>query len=146
MFLRQKVMQTLQEGVAEGVFPGAVLLVARGKRVLLLSAVGNACLVGEKTTMSTRTVFDLASLTKPLATTLVLMRMVDREALDLDAPIGSLLGSEVPEDKRGLTTRQLLSHRAGLPDWRPFFLQLEAGTNAERKRRLHERVLREPLV
>jgi serine-type D-Ala-D-Ala carboxypeptidase len=67
----------------------------------------------------------LASLTKPLATTLALMALTDEGKLSPKATLGQLLPvAWLPPDKRPLTLAQLLTHRAGLPAWRPFFQEL----------------------
>ena len=67
---------TMKEAVEEGVFPGAVLLAAKGEEVLNHQAYGSASLVPGKRPMTLDTVFDLASLTKPLATTLAAMLQI----------------------------------------------------------------------
>ena len=67
---------TMEEAVEEGVFPGAVLLAAKGEEVLIHQAYGSAALVPGKRPMTLDTVFDLASLTKPLATTLAAMDLI----------------------------------------------------------------------
>ena len=73
------------------------------------------------------TVFDLASLTKPLATALALMVLADRGQLDLATPLGEVLPAAwLPPDKRPLTLGSLLTHRAGLPAWRPFYQEVLA--------------------
>ncbi len=70
-------------------------------------------------------VFDLASLTKPLATALALMVLTDAGRLAPDATLGEFLPvAWLPPDKRPLTLAQLLAHRAGLPAWEPFYLEV----------------------
>ena len=70
-----QVDQLMRQAVARAVFPGAVLLVAFRSEVVFRAAYGQANLfTGEK--MTERTIFDLASLTKPLATTLAVMNLV----------------------------------------------------------------------
>ena len=77
--------------------------------------------------MTLDTVFDLASLTKPLATTLALMVLAGRGQLDLATPLGEVLPAPwLPPDKRPLTLGSLLTHRAGLPAWRPFYQEVLA--------------------
>ena len=69
--------------------------------------------------------FDLASLTKPLATALALMVLTDAGKLAPDASLGEFLPvAWLPPDKRSLTLAQLLAHRAGLPAWEPFYLEV----------------------
>ena len=140
-----EVESLLQEGVAEGVFPGAVLLVSRSGRILLQHACGVLSRANPRRT-TTSTVFDLASLTKPLATTLAVMHLVQGGHLRLDDLLGVVLPAFAGTDKHPLTLEQLLSHTSGLPDYRPWFRELGTMPFWERRRRLQERLRSEPLV
>jgi len=92
------------------------------------------------------TVFDLASLTKPLATALALMVLADRGQLNLATPLGEVLPSAwLPPDKRPLTLRSLLTHRAGLPAWRPFYAQVLTAPAPARPALLERLVAATPL-
>ena len=108
------VNQLMQQGLREQVFPGAVLLVGRGDHQLFFEAYGKADLFSGRT-MTRETVFDLASLTKPLATTLAVARLVDQGRLAFDRPVADYLPELGGSDKAAITVRQLLSHRSGLP-------------------------------
>jgi CubicO group peptidase (beta-lactamase class C family) len=141
-----KTWDLLNSGVADGVFPGAVLLVSRAGHRLCFQAVGQAAIVPSPRPMTVDTVFDLASLTKPLATTLAVLILVSGGGLRLDASLTELLRSpSLPPDKAGITLRQLLSHSAGFPAWKPYYLELEGLRQTERKRRVRELLLEEPL-
>jgi CubicO group peptidase (beta-lactamase class C family) len=141
-----KTWDLLNSGVADGVFPGAVLLVSRAGHRLCFQAVGQAAIVPSPRPMTVDTVFDLASLTKPLATTLAVLILVSGGGLRLDASLTELLRSpSFPPDKAGITLRQLLSHSAGFPAWKPYYLELEGLRQTERKRRVRELLLEEPL-
>jgi len=96
--------------------------------------------------MERTTVFDLASLTKPLATTMALMKLVDEGNIDLDEPIQKVLDWVLPEDKSGLTCRLLLCHAAGFPSWHPFYLELEAFPLALRETQLRRWLMERPLA
>jgi len=141
-----RVEALLEKGRQEGVFPGAVLLVAQGGFRRIFLAVGKRALFPRPLPMEKETLFDLASLTKPLATTLAVMKLVDAGAIELDQPIQAILPHAVPEDKRGITPRLLLSHSAGLVDWAPFYLDLEGVAPKERKAVLRESLLELPLA
>ncbi|UCF95000.1 MAG: beta-lactamase family protein, partial [Desulfobacterales bacterium] len=69
------VEKLMRQGVAENVFPGAVLLVSQGNVVVHHKAYGRANIFSGRV-MTTDTIFDLASLTKPLATSLAIMKLV----------------------------------------------------------------------
>lgn len=135
----------MKGAVGEGVFPGAVLLVAKGEEVLIHQAYGSASLVPGERPMTPDTVFDLASLTKPLATTLAAMLQIARGRLRLDETIEELGGPFVFPGKEKITLRQLLAHSAGFPAWQPYYLELE-GWKGDRKAALRRMVQREPLL
>ena len=72
----ERVEHEMQSAVARGVFPGAVLLVREGERVFYLRAFGDRQLEPQRAPMQEGTIFDLSSLTKPLATGVALMLLV----------------------------------------------------------------------
>jgi CubicO group peptidase (beta-lactamase class C family) len=115
----------LEEAIARGVTPGAVAWVAEGERVLHRSAHGAAQIVPEREPMCLDTPFDLASLTKPLATALLAVLLERDLGLSPDTPARRLLPELDSQDHAGITLRHLLSHCAGLPAWRPLFLHAE---------------------
>jgi CubicO group peptidase (beta-lactamase class C family) len=135
----------MQRGVTDGVFPGGVLLVANEGRILFSDAFGLARLAPERL-MTTDTVFDLASLTKPLATTLALMLLVQEGKVNLDQGLGSMIPGFSRSDKEHVTVRQLLSHTSGLPDYVAYYKKLTAIKPSERKPALRALLIAEPLI
>ncbi len=135
----------LRQGVRDGVYPGAVLLAARAGEIIFLEAAGRRSLVPPAGPVRMDTIFDLASLTKPLAATPAVMKLVDMGRLGLDRPLGDLLDVPVPEEKREITLRRLLNHSAGFTDWHPFYRELEDVPLPERKAVLRRRLLDFPL-
>jgi CubicO group peptidase (beta-lactamase class C family) len=119
MIALDRVQETLEASRAAGAFPGAVALVRRHGEVLLHEAVGDAWVEPERRPMAPDTVFDLASLTKPLATTPVVLTLVERGLLDLDAPAGQYLPDLAGRDE--LTLRRLLTHTSGIRAWYPTY-------------------------
>lgn len=85
-------------------------------------AIGDAVRQPESTPATLQTIYDLASLTKPLITGLLCARMVEREELKLDRAVASYLPEFDQLDKNEITIRQLLTHTSGLPAWRPLYL------------------------
>ncbi|MBW1850629.1 MAG: serine hydrolase [Deltaproteobacteria bacterium] len=136
----------LAKGVNNGVFPGAVLIAANGGKLISFQAVGKRSLFFRSGSMKEDTIFDLASLTKPLATTLALMKCVDDGKIDLDQPLESLLVETIPEDKKSLTPRLIMSHCAGFSDWEPFYLKLVDYQLEKRKGLLRKWIMETPLV
>jgi CubicO group peptidase (beta-lactamase class C family) len=141
-----KVVRALMaESVEAGVFPGAVLLAAEKNRIVFFEAFGRARLLPERP-MTSETVFDLASLTKPMATAVSLMLLVQQEKLTLDQTLGSAIADFSGTVKEDITIRQLLSHTAGLPDYRPYYKRLMEHPPSERKSVFHKLLVREELV
>src|SRR5512135_3321152 len=78
------VENAFERAVAEGVFPGAVVLVSKDANIVYERAFGYRSLLPHKTPMELGTIFDLASLTKPMATTVAIMLLVNEKKLRLD--------------------------------------------------------------
>jgi CubicO group peptidase (beta-lactamase class C family) len=140
-----EVDRLMRQALSDGVFPGAVLLAARGGAVRRHAAYGVANLI-DRRPVSTATVFDLASLTKPLATTLAVMRLCQEGRLDPGQALAAVLPAAAEGDKRGITIAQLLAHTSGLPDYRPYYRELATLPAVERRPRLHQLLLGEPLL
>jgi CubicO group peptidase (beta-lactamase class C family) len=111
--------------------PGLSMAVVRDGRVVWAQAFGTR---GDsaRTPVDTATVFEAASLSKPVFAYLVL-RLADRGELDLDRPLAEMLEyPRIPRDERArrITARMVLSHRSGLPNWggEQLTLQFEPGT------------------
>jgi CubicO group peptidase (beta-lactamase class C family) len=134
----------MQAAVAEGIFPGAVLLVGTGKEIVFHQAYGRAALYPKPRPMRVDTMFDLASLTKPLATTLAAMEQIAQGRLRLDEAVEKRGEPFVYPGKEKITLRQLLAHTAGFPAWQPYYLELEKSA-VDQKAVLRRMVLREPL-
>jgi CubicO group peptidase (beta-lactamase class C family) len=113
----------LEEEIMAGSFPGATALVARGDEILADEVAGSAIVEPRTEAVTPDTLFDLASLTKPLSTGAILASSGD--ALPLDASPGRFL----PEWKRtrydGITLAHLLTHTSGLPAWFPLYVRGE---------------------
>lgn len=146
MMNKDRVEALLNKGVVEGVYPGAVLLVAFEGEILLFQQVGSRALVPKVLTMERDTIFDLASLTKPLAISLAVMKLIDSGRIELDQPLEDLLTKALPRDRKSITPRLLLSHSAGFVDWKPFYLDLDNIGPEERNANLREQLLNIPLL
>ena len=142
----KQIQGLLDNGTAEGAFPGAVLLAAYRGHVEFFAKAGFRSIVPRSLPMEKTTVFDLASLTKPLATALGVMKLVDRGTIELDRPLYELVQTAPLKDKRGLTPRLLLSHSAGLSDWKPFYMKLVQFEPECRKGLLREQIIDLPFA
>ena len=96
--------------------------------------------------MTTDTVFDLASFTKPLATTLATMVLVQDGRLDLDQTLASAISDFSGTDKAQIALRQLLSHTSGLPDYQSYYKELIKLPPSERKASLRRPLIAERLI
>lgn len=117
----KSVEDAFDEAVKQGVFPGAVLLVGRGDEVVYERAFGSRSLVPKISPMHTTAIFDLASLTKPLATTVIMMLLVSEKKISLDDRVTRFFPGFGVFGKHAVTFRHLLNHSSGLPHWKPYY-------------------------
>jgi len=106
--------EAANEAVASGEIPGVVVLIGRGDVILLQRAYGSRRLLPSPVPMTVDTIFDIASLTKPVGTTLAVMALVERGAIKLEAPVGQYLKEFHGKQFDEITIRRLLTHSAGL--------------------------------
>jgi CubicO group peptidase (beta-lactamase class C family) len=135
----------MKSGVDDGVFPGAVLLVAREATVLFHAAYGVTNRFAPRP-VTRGTFFDLASLTKPLATTLAVVKLVQGGRLSLETSLAKVLTPFQGTPKAGITVGQLLAHTAGYPAYQPYFEALAARPVKSRQRMLRRMLAAEPLT
>jgi CubicO group peptidase (beta-lactamase class C family) len=117
----KSVEDAFEEAVIQRVFPGAVLLVGKGDEIVYEHAFGSRSLVPTISPMHTTTIFDLASLTKPLATTVVIMLLVSEKKICLDDRVTRFFPTFGVFGKQEITLRHLLNHSSGLPHWMPYY-------------------------
>lgn len=129
---QDQISTLLSSRVATGDFPSAAYLVTERSRPIFADALGHAVVEPYRITASLQTIYDLASLTKPLVTGLLCARRVEQGELTLDSSAAHYLPEFERTDKQMITVRQLLTHTSGLPAWRPLYI-LAAG---ERERAL----------
>jgi uncharacterized protein YbbC (DUF1343 family)/CubicO group peptidase (beta-lactamase class C family) len=103
------------EAIANHSVPGAVIVVGRHDRILFRRAYGFRQVEPDRSPMTLDTVFDLASLTKPIATATSIMVLAERGALGLDDPLVKYVAECDNRGKSAITLRHLLLHVAGLP-------------------------------
>jgi len=142
-----RLLDLLKGGVARGVFPGAVAAIHFEGRDYFLAA-GFRALVPRKEFNDEETLYDLASLTKPLATILVALKLLSRGRVTLETRLGEIYPEEFFGEKTYLrvSVRELLAHAAGLPDWRPYYRELAGLSPGLRRQALLRAVLSEPPV
>ena len=144
----------LEEAIAAHAFPGCAFgVLADGGETVLLDGLGRFTYEEDSPAVTGQTIYDIASLTKVVATTAVAMRLFERGQLDVETPLGEvlpafILGRDAKERTRHVRLRHLLAHSSGLPGYVEFFrtaatpssllhaclglpLEAEPGTRAE---------------
>ena len=107
----------IQQAIHERQIPGAVLVVGHNGQVIYRRAYGDRALEPRRETMTLDTIFDLASLTKVIATTTAVMQLVEQGKVRLNDPVAKYLPEFSQNGKEDITVRQLLTHYSGLdPD------------------------------
>jgi serine-type D-Ala-D-Ala carboxypeptidase len=124
----KKVEEFIKQGIVSGVFPGLALVVARGTEVLYHDHAGFAQLCPEPKEMNPNTLFDLASITKPVATTTAIMLLVQRGRLSLSDKVQDYLSQFDGHGKNEVTIRHLLSHSSGLSAWKPYYKEIPSSS------------------
>jgi len=106
--------QIVEAEIAKKQLPGAVVLVGRQGKIVWRRAYGNRALEPREEPMTTDTIFDLASLTKVVATATSVMMLVERGLVRLGDPVSRYIPEFADSGKRNITVEQLLIHRSGL--------------------------------
>jgi len=134
------VARVVERGIREGVYPGAVVVVGRRDTILYASGFGRvtwAAGASRPTVRETR--WDLASLTKVVATTSAVLVLVDQGRVSLEAPVARYLPRFTGGGRERVTVRMLLDHTSGLPAYLPFYRMTPTRAKAV------DRLYREPL-
>src|SRR5271156_4944342 len=105
----------IEDGIAAKKFPGAVVIVGHNGRVVYHKAYGNRSLIPRPEPMTEDTIFDVASLTKVLATAPAVMQLYEQGRFQLNDPVAEYLPQFAVNGKQDITIRQLLTHYSGLP-------------------------------
>lgn len=112
------------EAIRERATPGAVVLVAKGGKVIFNKAYGHHTYAGTVPT-SVTDLFDMASITKITATTPTIMRLVEREMVNLDSTMGHYLLQAQSTNKKDTKLRSVMLHEAGFIPFIPFYRNLK---------------------
>lgn len=149
-----QIAEKMQEGVASGVFPGGVLLIHHQGQICFHEAFGSASLLPNQIPMTCDTLFDLASLTKPLATAAAVLLLIQNKSLTLTDPLSKFFPEFAEGTKQEITLYHLLNHSAGLPNWKPYYQEIVEREEKEpgflgspsAKRLVCQRMREEPLI
>ncbi|MCX7568813.1 serine hydrolase [Tumebacillus sp. DT12] len=120
--IARNVRAVVEQGLADGLFPGAVVRVVRAGEEILFDAWGMAEITPEQRPMRTDMWFDLASLTKVMATLPAVLRTLQAGQIDLHAPVQRYVPLFTQPD---VTVFHLLTHTSGLLAWLPMYLRAQ---------------------
>ena len=123
----------LQDAIAAHAFPGCAFGVLAGGEAVLLDGLGRFAYEDDAPAVTSHTIYDLASLTKVMATTAVAMHLCQLGLLNVDTPLGEvlpefILGRDPTERRRHVRLRHLLAHSSGLPGYVEFFRTVNTPT------------------
>lgn len=104
----------ISEGIAAKQMPGCVVCIGRHGQIAWLKAYGNKQVEPDTVPMTTDTVFDMASITKPVATATSIMLLIERGKLSLTDKVSTLIPEFAVNEKQDITIRDLLIHQSGL--------------------------------
>ncbi len=145
------ISRLLREGVQSGVFPGAVLFVRQQGEIRFHQAIGHTSSLPDAPTVQVDTIYDLASLTKPLATASSFLLLVQSQQVSLTQTLATILEETKGTPLGQVLLKDLLSHQGGLPAWRPFYQAFppvfpsEPEFRQQRMQAVMELILKEPL-
>lgn len=117
----QKVDTIITQAIADSAFPGAVLLVAKDGVVVHEQAYGRMTYHPTAVPLTTDAIFDLASVTKVIATTSAVMRLVDEKKISLSDPVVKYIPEFGQQGKDKITLYNLMVHNSGLQAWRKYY-------------------------
>jgi uncharacterized protein YbbC (DUF1343 family) len=105
----------VRDEIANGKVPGAVVVLGIGDRIVVRQAYGNRSVMPSVQPATLDTIYDAASLTKVMATSVAIMQLVERGQIDLDRPAAAYWPAFAANGKADITVRQLMTHYASLP-------------------------------
>lgn len=110
------------EMISTGAAPGCQILVAKDNKIVWQKSYGHYTYEQTKA-VTNESIFDLASVTKVAATTISMMKLVEKQQVALDAPMSNYVPELKTTNKNDLTVREIMAHHAGLQAWIPFYQQ-----------------------
>ena len=105
----------VQDAIRDGQIPGAVVLIGHDGQVIYRKAFGERALEPRREPMSVDTIFDLASLTKVVATSIAVTQLVQKGEVRVNEPVAKYIPEFAENGKEEITVRELLTHHSGLP-------------------------------
>ncbi len=113
--LLRNIAPIIETSISKGNYPGAVILIGHRGQIIYRGVFGNRRILPNVAPMRFGTIFDIASLTKVVATTPAIMQLVEQGKIEIDAPVATYWPEFAKHDKDAVTIRELLTHTSGLP-------------------------------
>ncbi len=110
-----RIDELVHQAITDHLIPGAVVVVGHNERVVFHRAYGSRSLVPTREAMTENTIFDMASLTKPMMTAVAVMQLYEKGKIGFDEPVAKYLPEFAANGKGDITIRDLLTHYSGLP-------------------------------
>ena len=124
--ISKRIAKFINGQIAEKVFPGAVIAILEKDKVLYHAAFGQRIITPKQAPMLNDTLFDLASLTKPIVIGTLTVQLVESDMITLSGTVQEYL----PEfNHPDITCIDLLRHTSGLPAWKPLYIETESPEN-----------------
>ena len=113
--------ELIDNAIRDRVFPSAVLVVGDSNNIIYQNAYGRLTYDDDAKPTTMNTIYDLASVTKVIATTSSILMLYEESKVDLDAPVAQYIPQFAVNNKEDITVRNLLLHNSGLTAWTPFY-------------------------
>ena len=141
----EAVNQAMTSATSDQIFSGASLHISSQFQTIYNGHFGSTQYVNGRP-INSQTIYDLASLTKPLATSLAILHMQESGQISLDQKLSDFFPKKWLIQKDEITIQHLLCHNSGFPAHRPFFEQLRTLPKIDRSSELLRMILSEPLI
>lgn len=119
-----QIEQIVNKAIQQGATPGCQIFIAKNNKIVYNKSFGNP-IYESRNLVNNDQLYDLASLTKVLSTTLATMKLVEDGHINLDDKLSKYIIPLQNTDKKNITVRDVLEHRSGLKDWIPFYLRFK---------------------
>ena len=116
-----KTIDIIQTAINDSIFPGAQVFISKGDTILLNKGFGYLSYEDNAQLVTTKSIYDVASLTKILATAPVVMKLIQNNKLELNYLLSDFYDEYKREDKNDITIRHLLTHTSGLEAFREYY-------------------------
>jgi beta-N-acetylhexosaminidase len=120
-----QIAKLVKKAISDSVFPGAQVVVGHRKRIVYNNSFGRQTYDSTSLPITSKSMYDLASVTKVAATTSAAMMLYDKGLLKLEQPVNEILPEFTGHDKEKITIKHLLVHNSGLPAFKRYYLKFD---------------------